>query len=98
MRLVTYEVQTVVGSFRRVGVWQDDGSIVDVNFLVAEHYRRTGNDNASYRAADYIAPSEMIAFITGGKRTLDTVREALALVRPARRARCKRGADSLSTR
>src|SRR5579875_2215577 len=91
MRLVTYEVQTVIGPFRRVGVWQDDGSIVDVNFLVAEHYRRTGEDNASYRAADYVAPSEMIAFISGGKRTLDTVREALALVRPSHEERGARG-------
>ncbi len=82
MRLVTYEVQTVVGPFRRVGVWQDDETIVDANFLAAEYLRHRGNYEDTYREADYLVPVDMITFIAGGKRTLDTVREALALVHP----------------
>ena len=83
MRLVTYEVQTVVGPFRRVGVWRDDGSIVDANFLAAEYLRRSGNYEDAYREAEYLVPVDMIAFIAGGTRTLDTVREALKRVQPS---------------
>ena len=83
MRLVTYEVQTVVGPFRRVGIWQDDETIVDAHFLAAEHFRRKGNYADAYREAEYLVPAEMIAFIAGGQRTLDTVREALDSVQPA---------------
>jgi 2-keto-4-pentenoate hydratase/2-oxohepta-3-ene-1,7-dioic acid hydratase in catechol pathway len=80
MRLVTYEVQTVIGPFRRVGLWQDDDTVVDVNFLAAEYFRHSGNYEDAYREADYLTPSEMISFIAGGKRTLDTVRETLSLL------------------
>jgi 2-keto-4-pentenoate hydratase/2-oxohepta-3-ene-1,7-dioic acid hydratase in catechol pathway len=82
MKLVTYEVQTVVGPFRRVGVWQDDETIVDANFLVAEYLRHRDKDEDTYREADYLVPVDMLTFIAGGTRTLDMVREALALVHP----------------
>ena len=82
MRLVTYEVQTVVGPFRRVGIWQDDETIVDANFLAAEYLRHKGNYEDTYREAEYLVPIDMITFIAGGTRTLDTVREALAHVHP----------------
>ncbi len=91
MRLVTYEVQTVLGPFRRVGVWRDDDTIVDANFVVTEYLRRTGHYEDIYKEADFLAPVEMISFITGGERTLQTVREALALILPTQEQRGARG-------
>jgi 2-keto-4-pentenoate hydratase/2-oxohepta-3-ene-1,7-dioic acid hydratase in catechol pathway len=84
MRLVTYEIQTVLGPFQRVGIWQDDNTIVDANFAVAEYLRQTGDYEDVYREADHVAPTNMIDFITGGERTLHTVREALTYVHPPR--------------
>src|SRR5438270_7262114 len=82
MRLVTFEVQTVVGPFQRVGTCLSDSRIADVNFVVAEHFGRTRRFDAPYREAEHVAPSEMIAFIGGRERSLDAVREALRVVAP----------------
>lgn len=91
MRLVTYEVQTVLGPFRRVGVWWNDETIVDANFIVAEYLRRTGHYEDVYREAEWLAPAEMISFIAGGEHTLQTVREALALIPPTQEQRGAKG-------
>jgi 2-keto-4-pentenoate hydratase/2-oxohepta-3-ene-1,7-dioic acid hydratase in catechol pathway len=91
MRLVTYEIHTVLGPFRRVGVWRDDDTIIDANFVVAEYLRRTGYYEDVYSEADFLAPTEMIRFIAGGERTLQTVRQALALIAPAPEMQGARG-------
>lgn len=82
MRLLTFEVQTVVGPFQRVGMYASDSRIVDVNFVVAEHLRRLRRVDAPYTEAQHLAPPEMIAFITGRDRSLDAVRDAVEIVQP----------------
>ena len=82
MKLVTFEVQTQVGPFERVGVWHTDARIVDANFIVAEHLRRIGRSENPYQDAAHIAPPEMIGFISGRERSLEAVRDAISQIAP----------------
>src|SRR5579859_6823017 len=91
MRLATFEVQTAVGRFQRVGVMQDDDTLIDANFVVAEHLNRTNQYEHPYKEANQLAPTEMIAFISAGERTLALVREAIAAVSPTYEQRGARG-------
>src|SRR5260370_41222906 len=91
MKLLTFEVQTPVGCFQRVAVEQSDATLIDANFVVAEHLRRTNHYETPYREADHLAPPEMIGFITGGERTLDIVREAITAISPTPEQRGARG-------
>src|ERR1700730_10548570 len=94
MKLFTFEVQTPVGRFQRVGVEQTGTALftlIDANFVVAEHLRRTNHYENPYREADHLAPPEMIGFITGGERTLDMVREAITAISPTPEHRGARG-------
>ncbi len=80
VRIVTFEVQTAIGPFQRVGVWTDQDQIVDANLAVA-NYLSTDNSLADpYEEAGRLAPAEMIAFISGGQRTLDVTARAVAHV------------------
>ncbi|MCL8209089.1 MAG: fumarylacetoacetate hydrolase family protein [Actinomycetia bacterium] len=90
MKLVTFEVSTVVGPIRRVGVWEDD-TVVDANLAVAEHLLARGFPADPYREADHLAPSAMIPFIEQGDRALDAVRAALEFLRREGLSRGRRG-------
>jgi 2-keto-4-pentenoate hydratase/2-oxohepta-3-ene-1,7-dioic acid hydratase in catechol pathway len=70
MRLVTFEVQTPIGPFERVGMLDTNAQIVDASFVVAEYLRRTSRFDDPYREAAHLAPGEMMAFITGRERSV----------------------------
>ncbi len=91
MKLVTFEVQTPVGPFERVGVWRADDAIIDANFVVADQLRQTGRYENPYQEAAHLAPAEMLAFIGNGERGLDAVRAAMAGVAPEGEQRGARG-------
>jgi 2-keto-4-pentenoate hydratase/2-oxohepta-3-ene-1,7-dioic acid hydratase in catechol pathway len=65
MKLVSYEVATVVGRFERIGALAH-GTIVDLNAACAAYFAQSQNENAALRQAAALVPPEMIAFLEGG--------------------------------
>jgi 2-keto-4-pentenoate hydratase/2-oxohepta-3-ene-1,7-dioic acid hydratase in catechol pathway len=65
MKLVSYEVETVVGRFERIGALAH-GAIVDLNASCAAYFAQSEDENAAMRQAAALVPPDMIAFLEGG--------------------------------
>lgn len=76
MRLVTFEVQTVLGRFERIGALAY-GSIVDLTSAYAAYLCQAGDPNAARRAAVGIIPPDMIGFLEGGTVARRAAEEAI---------------------
>jgi hypothetical protein len=61
MRLVTFEVQTVLGRFERIGALAH-GTIVDLTSAYTAHLARSEDLNAAQRTAVGLVPPDMIGF------------------------------------
>lgn len=66
MKLVSFEVQTRLGRFERIGALAH-GTIVDLNAACAAFLADAADHNAARRQADALVPPDMIAFLEGGK-------------------------------
>ena len=66
MKLVTFEVETVVGRFERIGALAH-GTIVDLNASCAAYFTQSQDENAAMRQAAALVPPDMIAFLEGGR-------------------------------
>jgi 2-keto-4-pentenoate hydratase/2-oxohepta-3-ene-1,7-dioic acid hydratase in catechol pathway len=76
MRLVTFEVATVLGPFTRLGALQDE-RIVDLNLAAAARLERLGQPEPR-RLADALLPPDMLAFLDLGRDALAEARLALS--------------------
>ena len=76
MRLVTFELPGPLGPMERVGAWREGGLYVDLNAAAAKLYAREGRPRPQARA-DFLVPSEMLAFLDGGDETLAEATRAL---------------------
>jgi len=76
MRLVTIEIQTVLGRHERLGLpWR--GGVLDLNSATA--WRLSKQGEPAWRAlADTLCPPDLIAFLTLGPRAFKDLRETLA--------------------
>lgn len=79
MRLVSFEVQTVLGRFERIGALAH-GTIVDLTAACAAHFATTRSANAARRQAASLVPPDMIAFLEGGSVSRSMAEEAVAYV------------------
>ncbi len=79
MKLVSFEVSTVIGPAVRIGAVNDAGAFIDLRAAYASFLASSG---AAPAAADRIAgavfPSDMVAFIEGGEVVLDAARQAIS--------------------
>ena len=89
MRLVTYEIETALGRFERLGALEGD-RVVDLNFAYAWLLRREG-EPAAYRLADAIVPAAMLAFLEVGDRAMHEARRVLKALHGHGDARGERG-------
>jgi 2-keto-4-pentenoate hydratase/2-oxohepta-3-ene-1,7-dioic acid hydratase in catechol pathway len=80
MKLVTFEVATVLGRFCRIGVVHD-GHIVDLNAAYAWLLNDQGEPEAQ-RLADAILPPDMLQFLRIGDRAMDAAREVDTFISP----------------
>jgi len=80
LRLLTFEVQTAVGRFERIGALAD-GTIVDLTSAAGAHLARTRDLNAARRTAAALCPPDMIGFLEAGSEARDLAGQALAFVR-----------------
>lgn len=83
MRLCTFEVQTVLGTYHRLGAVIDQG-VVDLNAACAWHLFKKGESQPT-RLAHALVPSTMIGFLQGeltsmtfAKASLEDVKQELA--------------------
>ena len=77
MRLVTFEVQTVLGRFERIGALAQ-GTIVDLTSAAAASLAETQNLNAARRTAAALVPPDMIGFLEGASESRELAETALA--------------------
>ena len=79
MKLVTFEVHTPVGRFRRLGALDATGNIVDLNFAHVRKLADSGDPAPGVLAAATL-PADMLAFLQGGTRAMVAAGETLAYV------------------
>jgi 2-keto-4-pentenoate hydratase/2-oxohepta-3-ene-1,7-dioic acid hydratase in catechol pathway len=80
MRLVTFEVATPIGSARRVGALRsDDSEVVDLNTGYRWLAGRRGDPDPA-GLADYLIPTDMVAFLGKGGLSLTAAGEVLNAV------------------
>jgi 2-keto-4-pentenoate hydratase/2-oxohepta-3-ene-1,7-dioic acid hydratase in catechol pathway len=65
MRLVSFEVQTTLGRFERIGALAHN-TIVDLNAACTAYFATSQETNAARRQAAALVPPDMIAFLEGG--------------------------------
>jgi 2-keto-4-pentenoate hydratase/2-oxohepta-3-ene-1,7-dioic acid hydratase in catechol pathway len=76
VRLVTFEVSTVLGPIRRTGGLIAGGQVVDLCLARAAQHARLGRPR--YRQlAEAEAPSDMLELLQGGEYSLEAAREAI---------------------
>ncbi len=92
MRLVTFELQTVLGRHRRLGAMLGDGQVVDLNLACAARLERAG-EPAWRRLADAFVPADMRGFLAGGARAWDEARAAFESLRAFENERAPLGPE-----
>lgn len=78
MKLVSFEVHTPVGVFRRIGAMRA-GSIVDLNMAYARLLAEQ-RESRPRRLADAQVPATMLEFLQGGASAMDAARRAFDFV------------------
>jgi 2-keto-4-pentenoate hydratase/2-oxohepta-3-ene-1,7-dioic acid hydratase in catechol pathway len=79
MKLVSYEVQTPLGRFERIGALAH-GTIVDLNSACAAYFAESQDANAARRQAAALVPPDMIKFLEGGEVGREMAGKAVAYV------------------
>lgn len=79
MKLVSYEVQTQLGRYERIGALAH-GTIVDLNGACTAHLAESQDLNAARRHADGVVPPDMIKFLEGGADARELAERALTYV------------------
>lgn len=79
MRLVTFEVQTTLGRFERIGALAH-GGIVDLTSACAANLAEAQDLNAARRTAAALTPPDMIGFLEGATESRDVAEKAIAYV------------------
>ncbi len=79
MRLLTFEIQTPIGRFERLGALAH-GTIVDLTSASVAHLAESLDLNAAQRTASAITPPDMIGFLEGGAQSLALAETALEAV------------------
>jgi 2-keto-4-pentenoate hydratase/2-oxohepta-3-ene-1,7-dioic acid hydratase in catechol pathway len=79
MKLVTFEVQTQLGVFQRLGAFLND-EIVDLNLGYVTYLTERGEASLAYQLAQALIPPDMIRFLEGGKASKKAARECFQFV------------------
>lgn len=79
MKLVSYEIQTLLGCFERIGAVAH-GTIVDLTSSYFALLAESRDVNAARRQAEAEVPPDMIGFLEGGKTSREAAESAVAYV------------------
>lgn len=76
MKLVTFSIDTIIGTSTRIGALIDN-AVIDLNAAFAAMLNYTGETGRPQAIADAIVPADMLAFLQGGKLSMHRAIEAL---------------------
>jgi 2-keto-4-pentenoate hydratase/2-oxohepta-3-ene-1,7-dioic acid hydratase in catechol pathway len=76
MKLISYDVQTALGTFTRIGALVDE-KIIDLNNSYTALLADSGEVNSAKRIASGIIPPDMVMFLEGGKASLDAAKQTI---------------------
>ncbi|MDB9844018.1 fumarylacetoacetate hydrolase family protein [Porticoccaceae bacterium] len=79
MKLVTFSIQTPLGSISRVGALLDQ-NVIDLSLAYAASLKATSNTERFYEVAEALIPLDMIEFFRGGQKSLSAANDALTFV------------------
>ena len=79
MKLASFQVQTPVGRFTRIGSVQPEDTVLDLSSAYAALKAREGEPHP-YRLANALVPPDMKRFIEGGKTALQEAQRAVNYV------------------
>lgn len=79
MKLVTFKVDTTIGSVERIGALFKD-NIVDLNFAYTDYLNKKRGSRIAYELASVILPSNMMDFIRIGEEAKDAADTTLEYV------------------
>jgi 2-keto-4-pentenoate hydratase/2-oxohepta-3-ene-1,7-dioic acid hydratase in catechol pathway len=79
MKLISFEIQTVVGRFERIGAVAHD-TIIDLTSARVAHLTESMNANAARRRAEAEIPSDMIGFLEGTTASRQAAEDAIRYV------------------
>ena len=79
VKLVTFEVSTVLGAFSRIGALLQDG-ILDLNMAYVCYLKDTGDRPHAYELAEVVVPPDMLDFLRVGDDAMDAARNAIEFV------------------
>ncbi|MEE9257105.1 MAG: fumarylacetoacetate hydrolase family protein [bacterium] len=99
MKLITFEVATPVGPFRRIGAVAGSGdqiAYLDLNFAMAASLAAEGSARPQ-EMADALVPSDMIAFAAPGASSIEAAQEAVDFAEEKPGARGPRGEQIVYT-
>jgi hypothetical protein len=74
MKLVTFEVKTDIGSFRRTGAFLGN-KVIDLNLAYALYLFAEEQDASAYNIATARIPVDMIELLKGGKHPWKQLRQ-----------------------
>lgn len=77
MKLVTFQVATLLGPVERIGAIVED-MVIDLNLACRLHLEAGSETGRATEVADALVPSDMIAFFTGGALARQAADDALA--------------------
>ena len=84
MKLVTFRVKTPLGPIDRLGLFLDghqDGRILDINNAYKEYLINETDEPTPEGLAQLRAPPEMIAWLSGGKKSHEAAEQATSYVK-----------------
>jgi len=80
VKLVTYQVSTVIGVFERIGALLGEERIVDLNTGYVCYLREAGEETRPYELAALRVPPDMIGYFKGGELSKKAVQQTVEYV------------------
>ena len=79
MKLVTFEINSLLGPQNRIGAIVDN-MVVDLNLAFTAHLEKLGRTARPYEIANAIIPTDMVEYFRGGALSSEAASEALNFV------------------
>jgi 2-keto-4-pentenoate hydratase/2-oxohepta-3-ene-1,7-dioic acid hydratase in catechol pathway len=83
VKLITFSVQTHLGTQTRIGALLGDKAL-DLNFAYAAMLHDSGKTERYYPLAQALVPSDMITFLQGGEQSMSAAKQAIEFVQQRR--------------
>ncbi len=76
MKLVTFEINTILGTFTRIGATILD-QLVDLNLAYASYLFNVKSEENAYHLANFTIPPDMVKYLSVGKPAMEAAKKTL---------------------